>query len=229
MPQNCHRCGQLVTDRTVFCPSCNAPQIRVSVPQTEFVSQKKEDEGSLPNDNPAVSLEPSAVALPASATDLPSGIHLSGVQWNLFFRIASPLAALAGCLSLVLLPVGLFVLLPYAIVRAIKRYRTHHPGPLQGKHGARLGAFAALLSFLSFVLFFLATISVKRPEIISRFEEMAKQSPDPQAQQAIYWFTTNQGFTAIMGITLVIFLVIFLVVGVVSGILAATSKSQTKL
>src|SRR6202012_4359945 len=110
-------------------------------------------------------------------------------------------------------PFGLLLMFPYVTVRAISRYRPLHSGVLQGGHGARLGAFAALLSFFSFLIFFLAFIALYRAAVMERVQQLVQQNTDPQTLQTLQWLTTNQGFVAASAMCLAFFLVIFLIIG----------------
>ena len=79
----------------------------------------------------------------------------------------------------------------------------------QGGHGARLGAFAALLSFFSFLIFFLAFIALYRAAVMERVQQLVQQNTDPQTLQTLQWLTTNQGFVAASAMCLAFFLLIF--------------------
>jgi hypothetical protein len=212
MQSDCYRCGGPVEEKAAFCPACNAPQIRVASAPAE--------QADLPPDQ-----EPDGSPAPASPL---RGLGAPGLHWGLFFRIASPVAALTGLLSVLFLPAGLFLMLPFGVRRAISRYRPHHAGPLDRAHCARLGTFTALLSYLSFFIFFLATISLNREALIQRAQESAQKNPGPQAEEVLRLLSTNEGFTTIAAIVLIFFLVLFLLVGVASGALAVPSASSRK-
>lgn len=143
------------------------------------------------------------------------------VRWGIFFRLASPLAALSGFISAVFPPFGILLVLPWSIRRIVTRYRQQQAGPLKRKTGAQLGAFTALLSFFSFLIFFLATISLKRDALIQIFQENAQRNPGPQTQEMVHLISTTEGFIAMMVLTAAIFLATFLLVGLVSGALVA--------
>ncbi|HZU33764.1 MAG TPA: zinc ribbon domain-containing protein [Candidatus Angelobacter sp.] len=212
MPKDCYRCGQPVAANTVFCPNCNAPQIRVvtAQPETEVFSAEQ-----APDD-------------PVATTTIPPPPmpRVGSIQWNAFFRIVSPMAAFAGFLTFLFLPAGLLIF-PYTTVRAIARYRPLHLGALQSGHGARLGAFAALLSFLSFLIFSLSIITVSHAALLNKLQEIARQTSDPQTLQAIQWFTTDQGFAVGMALSLTFFLLVFLILGAITGALVA-NKIRTR-
>lgn len=215
MQSDCYRCGRPIEGQLVFCSACGAPQIRVSA--TAPLEQPDFPPDQEPNGPPA-----SPPASPLQVLDAP------GLHWGLFFRIASPVAALTGLLSVLFLPVGLFLILPFGVRRAISRYRPHHAGPLQRGHCARLGTFTALLSYLSFFIFFLATISLNRAALIQRAQESAQKNPGPQAQEVLRLLSTSEGFITIVAMGLIFFLVLFLLIGLASGALAMRSASSRK-
>jgi hypothetical protein len=198
-----------VDDKAVYCPACGAAQIRVATPAPESQFPSPETE----------SLE-SIVDVPYAPT------VQSGIQWSVFFRTASPLAALTGFLAWIFFPTVL-VAFPLSFRRTVRQYRPFHPGQLTSGQGARLGAFMALLSFFAFLILLLPTILLGRDVFLARIREMAGQNPDPQAQQMILWFTTNAGFAVLTCLVFAIFLAIFVVVGLVSGAVMTPPKNQS--
>lgn len=213
MQKNCYRCGRPVNEKAPFCPACGAPQIRVSQQQEESQDVASENEVG-------ISSEITAAGQPPQVRQ--------EIQWRVFFSAASPLAALTGLLAFLFSPLTVLLVLPLSLRRIIARYRAYHPGSLRSGQGARLGAFMALLSFLAFLIFFLATISLNREPLLARIQEMAARNPDPQVQQAMLWFTTSTGFIVITGFTLFVLLIVFEIVGMVSGALMA-SPSKNRL
>jgi hypothetical protein len=178
---------------------------------------------SAPEHGPDAPPPPPPPPSPYLATRVP------GIQWGHFFRIASPVAALTGLLCVVVFPVGLLLMLPFAARRAITRYRPLHAGPLRRGQGARLGAFAATLSYFSFLIFSVATISLKRAALIQSLQESAQKNPTPQAQEMLRMISTNADFFALMTVTFLFLLGLFLLVGMASGALALPSASARKL
>jgi hypothetical protein len=199
-----------VDDKAVFCPACGAAQIRVTTPETRSQFPYAESD--------AESLESIGGVHHAPATH-------GGIQWRVFFRTASPFAALTGFLGWLFFP-AVLVVFPLSFRRTVRQYRPFHSGQLTSGQGARLGAFMALLSFFAFLIFMLPTVLLNRDALLTRIHEMAGQNPDPQAQQMILWFTTNAGFAVLTCLALAIGLIIFLVVGLVSGALMTPPKNQ---
>ncbi len=74
------------------------------------------------------------------------------------------MAAFTGMLTVLLPALGLFVLLPASLIVAIYIYRRTRPAPMRGGQGARMGALMGLLSFGSFLVFFLVAISLNQPK-----------------------------------------------------------------
>ena len=146
------------------------------------------------------------------------------IQWGVFFRLASPLAILAGVVTYLFPPIGLFLLLPITLKRIIARYRPLHSGALRSGQGALMGAFMAALSFVAFLVFVLPTLSLSRTPMLDKIREKAAQAPDPQSQQMMLWFTTTQGFIVFTALLIGFVLAIFLITGAVSGAVITRTK-----
>lgn len=141
----------------------------------------------------------------------------SPIQWNLLFRLASPLAVITGVMSYLIFPVGLLLVLPFSLKRIITRYRPFHTGALPANQGAAIGAFMGLLSFVGFLVFSLATLSLQRAEMLNKLHELAAQAPDAQSRQLAQWLATSQGFALFTVAILIFLLAIFLIAGALSG------------
>jgi len=220
MQNICYRCGRSIEERTPFCPSCGAPQIRVSTPEQPLeVLEKPQD---LP---PELAIQP----FPPSG-----GLAVTtGIVWRDFIHAAVPLAAVTGILTVPLAPLGLFVLLPANLIWAIARYRRNRPLAIRAGQGARMGAVMGALSFGFFLACFLATITLWRTKyremMIASINQIAAQNPDPQAQQMAQWLATPHGFVVLTAISLGTTLLIFLVIGMGSGALAiALGKARNR-
>jgi amino acid transporter len=100
---------------------------------------------------------------------------------------------------------------------------------LRRGQGARLGAFSATLSYFSFLIFSVATISLKRAALIQSLQESAQKNPTPQAQEMLRMISTNADFFVLMTVTFLFLLGLFLLVGMASGALALPSASPRKL
>ena len=211
MQNICYRCGRPIEGQTTFCPACGAPQIRVSTPA-----------------QPVAIAETTAPDFPplqeAPVSSSQSLAPPTGIAWQDFIRAATPLAALTGLLTLVLPPLGLFVLLPVNLVLAISRYLRRRPMALRSGQGARMGAMMGVLSFGFFLASFFAGVSLfwdeYRNVTIARIHGIAAQNPDPQVQQMMQLATTPHGFIAFTAFGLVTILFTLLIIGMASGALA---------
>src|SRR5579871_1442245 len=213
MQRDCYRCRQPIEEQVAFCSACGAPQIRVSRPQ-----EQPAEEPALPE----VELTTEQIA---AVSGVPANlVGRSGIQWKSFARTAAPMAAFTGLLTVLLPALGLFVLLPASLIVAIYIYRRTRPAPMRGGQGARMGALMGLLSFGSFLVFFLIAIYLNQPKyreiIVGKIQEIAAQNPDQQAQQMLQWFATTDGLITFTIMFLVTILVFFLIIGMSSGALA---------
>ncbi|HKV93190.1 MAG TPA: hypothetical protein VJW20_11645 [Candidatus Angelobacter sp.] len=139
------------------------------------------------------------------------------IQWNLLFRLASPLAIITGVVTFLFWPIGLLLVVPVSLKRIIARYRPLHSGVLQTSQGVLIGVFTAVLSFVAYSVFTLPTLSLNRASVLAILRNIAAQSPYPRAQQMSEWFATNEGFIAFRIMFLVFFLALFLIAGALSG------------
>src|ERR1041385_7562161 len=124
MERACYRCGSQMGEQTPFCPSCGAPQIRVSV------------RTAVPDTHEPDSLNTPPPPLDSAPPQLPGGpvglVPFRPVLWKKFFRIVFPMAVLVGASTAAMLPVGLLIFLPASVVLAIHLYRRRQqPGPIK--------------------------------------------------------------------------------------------------
>ena len=196
------------------CPVCKAPQIRVPTSQPEEIEFHSEQEAHYPAGTPA--------------PGPPGPIANHAIAWGDFFRLASPLSALTGILAVAIPILGLFLMLPFSVRWVIFRYRSQHPAPMNRVQGARLGAFAGMLSFLSFLIFSLATISLKHEAVSRMLEESIKDNPNPRNQQLLQVLSTHDGFIAFLVLSLLIAMVLFFLLGIASGALAVPAWDRRK-
>ena len=196
------------------CPACKAPQIRVAASQPEEIEFHSDQ---IPNDS-------SGTPAPGS----PGAIANPAIAWADFFRIASPLSALTGILAVAIPVLGLFLMLPFSVRWVIFRYRSQHPVPMNRIQGARMGAFAGMLSFLSFLIFSLATVSLKHEAAIKMVQDSMKNNPDPRTQQLLQILSTHDGFIAFLILSMLIAVVLFLLLGMGSGALAVPAWDRRK-
>ncbi len=215
-------------EQTPFCPSCGAPQIRVSV---RTAAQDPAEPDSL--STPPPPLDSASARLPA----MPGGLGPSQpVLWKKFFRIVLPMAVVVGASSAAMLPVGLLIFLPASVVLAIHVYRRRQqPGPITSSLGARLGVFTGLLGFAVFLIVFVLAVTSHKTEyrevIIKGLNDAAASNAAPQIQQKMRAFFSGTAgilvFTAFfLGVTLIFFLIISSLTGALA---AATSRGKKPL
>ena len=210
MQSECYRCGAIIEEGSAFCPSCNAPQIKVSVPQP--ITKDPIARPSYPDMPDSVP----AQAIPAAP--IPTG----GIQWKTFRRLALPLAAVAGVGIAIFAPVGLLLFVAFTIY-AVGRYRRDHIGPLRAMHGAKMGAFSGLISFLVATALNAALLNKEyRQQTMQILQNQFGGNPDPQIQHMMRLISTDQGFAIFLVCSLLFGLVIFLVVSSFIGAIAVT-------
>jgi hypothetical protein len=167
MDQPCYRCGQAVEQGIPFCPHCGAPQIRVMLPEPVTAQ-----------------IPPDAATLPIESLGAPvvSGIPLA---WTHSLRPC----ALAALVAALLMGLGLnpFVAMLSVGFLAVIFNRQQRPDSVFNAFaGAKLGALSGLLWFgisailESLVVAFLHRGAEIRHELISRIEQAASQTSDPQ-------------------------------------------------
>ena len=213
MQRDCYRCRQPIEEEVAFCSACGAPQIRVSRP-----TEQLPEDLSLPE----VEITPERLAAATQA----NLVGRSGIQWKSFARTATPLAAFTGMLTVILPPLGFFIVLPASLIIAMYIYRRNRPAPMRGGQGARMGALMGLLSFVFFAVFFLVAVYLNQPKyheiIVGKIQEIADQNTDPQAQPVLQWFATSNGLITFTIMFLATVLIFFLLIGMGSGALAVT-------
>jgi hypothetical protein len=210
----CYRCGTPVEEQTTFCPSCNAPQIRVSVPASSAANQPVT--GPLPPGTPE-SIEPPALPLHPA--------HPTPINWKKFFRVALPFSLVAGISIIVYAPLGLLVFIACVMV-AVGRYRRDHSGPLTATQGAKLGAVTGVLGFVLPVLVIIIIMFRQsagyRQQLALMLQQRLGPNPDPQTLHIAQWFSSPLGF-----VFEVIFTILFLlaIVAIISSLAGAVSAA----
>lgn len=210
---SCYRCGAALEEGSPFCPSCNAPQIKVTAPQRVA-------------NEPFV--RPPAPGIPnAIPPELPTAdsSQRGEVEWKRYRRVALPLSLVAGLGIAFYPPLGLLFFVG-AIVYAVSRYAREHPGPLRASHGAKMGAVSGFISFI--VIAVVAALQEVlnfdeyRQQVLVPLQKRLADNPDPRMQQFVHWVGTNQGFITMSILSLCFLLVVFLIV---SSFIGAVSVS----
>lgn len=217
MEKQCYRCGDDLPENAVFCPVCNAPQIRVPARAAEAEEGppgSAQPEARFPQRSPAVS------SLPAA----------ENIQWKVFLSTAWPLGLLAGLLAGFVPLLGIVLLLPAAVVIAVRMYRKRHFVAMRSAQGARLGLVMGLISFCGFAPVFAAVITLNQSfhqQLLEGMSQAAARNPDPQVRQIMEsMLNTQQGFAILVGFSLVFFLVIILIITSAVGALATRSAGK---
>ncbi len=209
MEYPCHQCHATLQEGTAFCPQCNAPQIRVTVPE---------------------SLEPPAIN-PELAATLPGPYFSTSLTTRIDWSRAWPATALAGLIAAVLMMTplrafGLGMLIGGSL--SVVFYRRRNPlANITPGMGSRLGMASGVLGGCIFTLLLSAGTVVLhawdqiRQKVIELVEQAAARNPDPQAQQAMEFFKTPQGIALLVTSALVATLVGFVIFSGLGGALGA--------
>jgi hypothetical protein len=206
----CHQCHATLQEGTAFCPQCNAPQIRVAVPEAQAT--------------PAINPELEATPPPGAYFGTPLA---TGIDWSR----ALPATALAGLIAAVLMMTplrafGLGMLIGGSL--SVVFYRRRNPlANITPGMGSRLGMASGVLGGCIFtVLLCAGTVALHawdqiRQKVIELVEQAAARNPDPQAQQAMEFFKTPQGIALLVTSALVATLVGFVIFSGLGGALGA--------
>jgi len=202
MEIQCYKCGAALEEGTPFCEHCRAPQIRVVTAAPEY--------------------SPGMAQIPYPKT------YSDRIEWPVAFRAA----AIAGSIGafLMLTPLGLLGLgMVTSGLLAIVIYRSRATPELGLSVGAgtRLGALSGLIGSAVFAA--LATLVVAvfhlgpmlREKMRESIQQAATRSADPQAQQAVEFFKTPQGFVTSLIVVAIFLFVAFVVLSAAGGAIGA--------
>jgi hypothetical protein len=171
----CYQCGVQVEDGIAFCPKCNAPQIRVSLPE------------------PAV---PAAVAAEDGAISNVASAPADRIEWSQALPSVGWAVLLSGLIALGSLGLGMLV----AGALAVVLYRRGHRGVnLSVWAGARLGVLTGSLGFgvilvgLAFAIFFLHAGAKIQDLMLAAMEQYMARHATPNSQQVIDLLKTSSG------------------------------------
>ena len=206
MEQSCYRCGAAVEEGVPFCPHCNAPQIRVAMPEA------------------AAGPEPAGITLPSPVSPPQFPISPSSLHWN----HALPAAAMGGVLAALTMatPLGVVGIGPFvAGALAVFLYRRRMTFTLlTGTVGAKLGAMAGSIGFAIYAVLFLTVLRAS-PEfhaaLLEALDKAAARNPDPQVQQWAEYFKTPQGLAIITTMAMGLIFAIAVLFSVLGGVLGA--------
>jgi hypothetical protein len=207
----CYRCGASIEDGTPFCPRCNAPQIRVDMPEGAASPP-------LPPGTPG-QLQPPAQPVPLAPVAEPGR-----VQW----RDGFPAAVAAGVLIAIAwaFPWASFLLWGFAGgVLAVLLYQRRHAATITPGMGARLGVVAGLLGFLAFAIIASLELLATRGAVIramwSQIMKQAEQNPNPAVQEMLQRFNSPEGMAMVFTFAMIFVLGFFLVFSSIGGAIGA--------
>jgi hypothetical protein len=200
----------MVQEGIAFCPQCNAPQIRVAVPE------------SLTPSPVTLAREP---AFPSSPYSIPP--RTTGIDW----AQALPATSLAGLIAAVLMMTplaafGLGMLIGGSL--SVVFYRRRNPmANITPAMGWRLGMASGILGGCVFSVMVCVQAFLRhewgeiRQKVVEVIEQTAARNPDAQTQQAIEFFRTDQGIALIMTSGLLVTLVVLVILSGLGGALGA--------
>jgi hypothetical protein len=199
-----------VQEGVAFCPQCNAPQIRVAMPE------------------PLTPL-PAGSGLESTAPSFPylSSPRSPRIDWSQ----ALPVTALAGFIAAILMmtplaAVGLGMLIGGAL--SVVFYRRRNPvANITPGMGSRLGMVSGVVGGCVFSVMVCVQAFMRhewseiRQKVVEVIEQAAARNPDPQAQQAVEFLKTDQGVALIMTSGLAIMLIALVILSGLGGALCA--------
>ena len=209
----CYKCGAQVQEGTAFCPNCNAPQIRVAVP-----------EGDSPSFEPGTPAEMQPPAQPVLLT--PSEpLSPTAVDWS----AGGKPVIIAGILSgfCFFLPLNLlWVVLGGAL--AVYLYNRRRPPYMQinAGTGARLGAVTGVVGYALFAIVSLIGFVFASDKIWSTLEEAMHQKagphPDANVQQLFEIMKTAEGKATIAVFVMAFAFALFIGLATIGGMVASS-------
>ncbi len=220
MEQPCYKCGQTVDEGIPFCPHCSAPQIRVVIAEPEPPSPVFARDTTL--HDPEVLRASQTVPVLA----LP-------MQWS---QALKP-CVLAGVVASGLMLLGLhpFVAMVSVGFLAVIFYRQRRPEvAIKASAGAGLGALAGLLWFaMSSVIEALVVLvfhkgAELRTALLTKIQEAASQTSDPQILTMFERFKTQAGLEFLMLAGLVCAFLASIVLGGFGGVLGGFILGRRK-
>ena len=218
MEHACYQCGAEVEDGIPFCRQCNAPQIRVAVPEAVA------PEAALEAPPPVIE------AIPLRPV-VPSNLRSSrAIVWPHALRAAWLAGFIAAALMIIPLGASFGLGMLAAGFLCVLFYRRRVPGANPTAWmGARLGALGGAFGFLLFGILALVETTVfragneVRAALLQAIAQAGARNPDPQAQQMMQYFKTPQGLVVMMIIVFALMFVIFLILASLGGAVGAAA------
>lgn len=208
----CYKCGAVVQEGMAFCPNCNAPQIRVNMP-----------EQSSPSFEPGTPGEMQPPAQPVYLSPTPP-LSPTAIDWTAGW----PAVITAGILS------GICFFLPLNIVwvvgggvLAVWIYSRRKPGYMQiaSGTGAKLGAVTGLIGYALFALVVGIGFAFASDKIWAQLalamKERAGATPEASVQQVLQLMNSSEGRTFIATFVMIFAFVLFLLLAALGGLVGA--------
>ena len=209
----CYKCGAPVQEGTAFCPHCNAPQIRVSVPESDS-----------PSFEPGTPAEMQPPARPVLLTPN-EPLSPTAIDWS---AGAKPVV-IAGILSgfCFFLPLNLLWVVLGGVL-AVFLYNRRRPPYLQisAGTGAKLGAVTGVVGYALFAIFavigFVFANEKLWAELDLALRQKAGPNPDVSVQQLFEILKTAEGKAVIAVCVMVFAFALFLGLATIGGAIAAS-------
>jgi hypothetical protein len=215
----CYQCGKQVEDGVAFCPNCNAPQIRVAVPDNQPVTQPLRP--GTPDE-----IQPPSRPVSFGYGTAPAQVETSQLNW----QKALPgmlLAGLVAGLALIMPPIGYLLWPITGGVLAVVLYKRRMPEAiLSSSAGARIGALAGLFGFVLFAIsnaiYFVSMGSGKVRELVQQsLQQAAARNPAPEAQAMVQRLMSPEGIALMMAIVFALFMAVFVGFSSIGGAIGA--------
>ena len=201
---------------TPFCPNCNAPQIRVSVPETES-----------PSFEPGTPAEMQPPARPVSlGSDEP--LSPTAIDWSAGGKPVIIAGILMCCAFF--LPIGAINVIWIVLGGALSVYLYHRRRPpymqISTGTGAKLGAVTGLLAYalsaILSVIGFIFDSDKLWAQLDQQLRQQAGPSPDAKVQQAFEILKTSEGKAAFVVVMLIFAFALFLGLATIGGAIGAS-------
>jgi hypothetical protein len=219
MDHPCYKCGHNVEDGRPFCPECDAPQIRVPIPE----------------------LAPVAAGVPSGdlyASDSAAAVIPSAFSPDIFWPVALRYCAIAALIGALIMSLGLMVPLLAVLgagFLAVNFYHRKNPvWIVTSRSGAKLGAVCGILFFGMAAIF--ETIAVVafhtggqiRDKMLEALQQAATRSSDPQVQATLDWMKTSEGITVMLVFGLIVLFVVSIAAGSLAGALTGAMLGRKR-
>jgi hypothetical protein len=202
----------VVQEGTAFCANCNAPQIRVAMPETDS-----------PSFEPGTPGEMQPPAQPVSLSSHPP-LSPTAIDWR-----TGGMAVLTGGLlggAAFFLPLNLFWIVIGGAV-AVWLYNRRRPPYMQVSSGtgAKLGAVSGVVGYLLFAIEAMLYLAIESEkvwaELSAQLKIKAGANPEANVQQMLEVMKTPQGKAMLAVFLMVVFFAVYLTLATIGGAIGA--------